>query len=61
MIKRWLVKCCVNMDMGTEVNAIVHANTERKAKGKAINKCYNKGYFHATVLSCKEMEERSDT
>lgn len=55
MIKRWLVKCCVNMDMETEAKVIVHANTERKAKGKAINECYNKGYFHVEVLSCKEI------
>jgi hypothetical protein len=57
MIKRWLVKCQVNMDASTEVNVIVKANTERKAKIKAENECYSKGYFHVNILNCKEITE----
>ena len=57
MIKRWLVKCEVNMDASNEVDVIVKANTERKAKLLAINECYKKGYFHVNILTCKEMME----
>ncbi len=57
MIKRWMVKCEVNMDAQTEANIVVKANTERKAKIKAENECRSKGYFHVRVLNCKEMTE----
>lgn len=45
------------MDMGTEANVVINANNERNAKAKAINKCYDKGYFHVEVLSCEDVTE----
>ena len=60
MIKIWQVKCEANMDAQTEVNIIVKANTERKAKMKAEDECRNKGYFHVRVLSCKEITKESE-
>lgn len=56
MIKKWLVKCQVNMDASHEENIIVNSNTERKAKIKAEKECYKKGYFHVNIISCKELE-----
>ena len=60
MIKKWLVKCQVNMDASREVSVIVKANTERKAKAKAISECHHNKYFHVTVLSCKEMDKEGE-
>lgn len=57
MIKKWLVKCQINMDASTEENLIVKANTERKARVKAEDLCYKKGFFHVQILSCKEIIE----
>lgn len=57
MVSRWLVKCEVNMDASKEVSVIVKANTERKAKIKATDKCYSEGYFHVNIVSCKEMDK----
>lgn len=57
MIKRWLVKCAVNMDASNEANVILKANSERNAKSKAINDLYARGYFHVEVLSCEEMTD----
>ena len=59
MIKKWLVKCEVNMDASHEEKIIIKANTEHKARIKAQNECYNKGYFHVNIISCKEMNDES--
>jgi hypothetical protein len=58
MIKRWMVKCKVNMDASCEVNVIVSANTLRKAEIKAIDECKKKGYLNPQVNSCKEITEK---
>lgn len=51
--KKWLVKCKV--DTEAEAFVVVETNTEHKAKIKAADVCYSKGYFHVEVLSCNEM------
>jgi hypothetical protein len=61
MIKRWLVKCKVNMDASNEINVIVKSNNENKAKSIAVSKCYKKGYFHVDALSCKEVKNEDET
>ena len=38
MIKKWIVKCKVNMDASNEINVIIKSSTERKAKILAVNK-----------------------
>lgn len=53
-IRRWLVKCQVNMDAGHEIKVTVKANTQRKAESKAIDTLISKGYFNVKVVSCKE-------
>lgn len=60
MIKRWFVKCEINMDAQNEVNVIVKSNTERKAKQLAINECYNKGYLNVRVISCDNISSNEE-
>lgn len=55
MIKNWLVECQVNMDAQNNINVVVKSNTERKAKIKAENECYNRGYFFVNIISCKQI------
>ena len=55
MIKNWLVECQVNMDAQNKINVVVKSNTERKAKIKAENECYNRGYFFVNIISCKQI------
>ena len=52
-----MIKCKVDIEIGTETTIITKARTSYKAKLKAIDECYNKGYFYAEVLSCQEITE----
>ena len=58
MIKKWLVKCEINMDAQKKIEVLVTANTERKAKDLAIKQCYNNlACSIVTVISCMEIKE----
>lgn len=52
-IKRWFVKCTVNMCADHEELVIVKANTERSARSLAINTLHKKGFFNINIISCE--------
>lgn len=60
MIKRYLVTCTANMCAEKELKVIVKASSERNAKSKAVNKCYDEGYFYVSVVSCRELGEEME-
>ena len=55
-MRRWIVKCSINLDASKEVNVIVIANTERNARSKAIKECEKKGYFLPHIISCENCD-----
>lgn len=59
-MKRWVVKCYVNLSVDKELTVIVKANTERKARVLAMKHLHKEGYFAVTILSCNLMEEQKN-
>lgn len=53
--KSYIVKCTVDMCANHEETVIVKTTKPHLAGQKATAELRNAGYFHASVVSCKEL------
>lgn len=55
-MRRWFVKCEVNMGDKPPVTVLVRAEKPSQAMQLAEAECRNNGYWHARAFYCKELE-----
>lgn len=58
--KAYIVKCVVNMSANRVETVIVKTTKPHLAASRAIVELLNSGFFHASVISCKEMEQEGE-
>lgn len=54
--KTYIAKCIVNFCADHEEIVVVRATNSDAARIKVHEKLKNNGFFHAHIISCKEME-----